>query len=349
MWRFGSGFVGSLIPFYAGHRAAVEVDPATESARFVQLIESRFGNHHPTFVNGTYVQAVERARSECKLLFIYLHCELNDNATNFCRNTLCTEVLASFINDNFVAWASNIKFPQGFQVNNILSATSYPYMAILCCNPVGTMRDLSASNVGIVDRIEGMLSTDDLIARLYQALDGFGHLLNGARQERERREVDRRLRVEQDDAYRQSLAEDEEKERRMREEQERAEREEREREAREAREEQERREREQNKTRARENRKLNLPTEATEKNAVLIVVKLPDGKQVRRKFRPIDTLQTILDYVDVSQPEGEALQEYAEDYVLVANFPRRVFSTPSQTLQEAGLTVSSSLFVESKS
>jgi len=236
MWRFGSGFVGSLIPFYAGHRAAVEVDPATESARFVQLIESRFGNHHPTFVNGTYVQAVERARSECKLLFIYLHCELNDNATNFCRNTLCTEVLASFINDNFVAWASNIKFPQGFQVNNILSATSYPYMAILCCNPVGTMRDLSASNVGIVDRIEGMLSTDDLIARLYQALDGFGHLLNGARQERERREVDRRLRVEQDDAYRQSLAEDEEKERRMREEQERAEREEREREAREARE-----------------------------------------------------------------------------------------------------------------
>ena len=45
--------------------------------------------------------------------------------------------MESFINDNFVAWASNIKYPQGYQVNNLLSATAYPYIAVLCCNPVG--------------------------------------------------------------------------------------------------------------------------------------------------------------------------------------------------------------------
>lgn len=45
--------------------------------------------------------------------------------------------MESFINDNFVAWASNIKYPQGYQVNNILGATAYPYIAVLCCNPVG--------------------------------------------------------------------------------------------------------------------------------------------------------------------------------------------------------------------
>lgn len=350
MWRIGTSFLGSMIPYYGGaQRAAVELDPATETARFVQFIESRYGNHHPNFVNGTYVQAVERARSECKLLFIYLHCELNDNAANFCRNTLCTEVLQEFINDNFIAWASNIKYPQGFQVNNILGATSYPYMAILCCNPVGSMRELSSSNVGVVDRIEGMISTDDLMARLFHALDGFGHLLTGARQERERREIDRRLRQEQDDAYRRSLAEDEEKERKAREEQERAEREERERAEREAKEEQERLEREEAKKRAREIRRNNLPPEPTEKNAVLIVVKLPDGKQVRRKFLPTNHLQTILDFVDLSQSEEEIMYDYADDFVLVANFPRKVFSEPTQTLQEAGLTVASTLFVESKS
>lgn len=349
MWRIGTSFIGSMIPFYGGARAAVEIDPATETTRFVQFIEARYGNHHPNFVNGTYVQAVERARSECKLLFIYLHCELNDNASNFCRNTLCTEVLQDFINDNFIAWASNIKYPQGFQVNNILGATSYPYMAVLCCNPVGSMRELSSSNVGVVDRIEGMISTDDLMARLFHAIDGFGHLLNGARLERERREVDRRLRQEQDDAYRHSLAEDEEKERKAREEQERAEREERERVEREAREEQERQEREEAKKRARDNRRRNLPPEPTEKNAVLIVVKLPDGKQVRRKFLPSNPLQTILDFVDLSQPEEEIMYDYADNYVLVANFPRKVFSEPNQTLQEAGLTVASTLFIESKS
>jgi len=295
-----------------------------------------------------YLQAVERARSECKLLFVYLHCELNDNAANFCRSTLCTEVLSSFINDNFVAWASNIKYPQGFQVNNILGATSYPYMAVLCCNPIG---ELPASNVGIVDRIEGLISMDDLMARLFHALDGFGTLLNGARLEKERRDTDRRLRAEQDAAYQESLVEDEAKERKLREEQERAEKEERERLEREQQQEKERQEREQAKIRTREYRRQNLPTEASEKDkaSVLISVKLPDGRQVRRRFRHSDTLQSVLDFVDCSQPEDGTIVEYASDYVLVSNFPRKHFSVPNQTLQEAGLMQSASLFVELKS
>lgn len=66
---------------------------------------------------------------------------------------------------------------------------------------------------------------------------------------RTRRETDRLLRDEQDAAYRQSLLEDQEKERRLREEQERTEREERERVEREEREEKERLEREQAKSR----------------------------------------------------------------------------------------------------
>lgn len=110
------------------------------------------------------------------------------------------------------------------------------------------------------------------------------------------------------------------------------------------------------------------------------MVKLPDGNQVRRKFRTSDKVQTVLDFVDCSQPEGGELYEFAEDYVLVSSFPRyvlhynirlvfcsihyynsiitvmgsniycyrKVFSEPNQTLQDAGLTVSSSLFVELK-
>ena len=140
-------------------------------------------------------------------------------------------------------------------------------------------------------------------------------------------------------------------------------------------------------TRAREQRRRNIPPESSEKSAVLLVVKLPDGKQVRRKFRSSDTIQTVLDFVDCSQPEGEEIYEYAEDYVLVANFPRysswffpspplvlfsslsppplilssllppppfsylfrKVFSMPSATLAEAGLSIPSTLFVETKS
>jgi FAS-associated factor 2 len=327
MWRFGTGFVGSML-FGSGGNRAPDIDPATEAARFIQMLESHYGANHPAFLNGTYLQAVERARSECKLLVIYLHCELNDNAANFCRNTLCTEVVESFINDNFVSWGSNIKYPQGYQVNNLLSATTYPYIAVLCCNPV--VGDLTSSSVGIVDRIEGTTSTDDLIARLYHSLEGYGSLLSNVRTERARRETDRLLRDEQDAAYRQSLLEDQEKERKMREAQERSEREEKERAEREAEEERERVSREQAKLQAREIRRLNIPPESTEKESVLLVVKLPDGKQVRRKFRTADTMQIVLDYVDCSQPEGEELYEYAMDYVLVSNFPGKYFLIPAQ-------------------
>lgn len=346
MWRFGSGFIGSMIFGAGAVPRGPEMDPATEATRFLQLLESRFGQTHPAFLTGTYLQAVERAKSECKLLVVYLHCELNDNADNFCRNTLCTQVVTDFINDNFVSWGTNIKYPQGYQVNSLLQATAYPYMAVLCCNPVG---ELSSTNVGIVDKIEGMFSTDDLIARLYHSLEGFGTLLANVRAERTRRETDRMLRDEQDAAYRQSLLEDQEKERKTREEAERREMEEREREEREAAEERERQDREQAKSRARELRKRNLPPESTEKESVLLVVKLPDGRQLRRKFRTSESVQTVLDFVDCSQPEGDEVYDYADDYVLVANFPRKVFSTPSETLKEAGLTVPSTLFVELKS
>ena len=145
-----------------------------------------------------------------------------------------------------------------------------------------------------------MITTDDLLARFYHSLEGYGSLLGNVRAERlvlfllfsfpflsfhllsspfpslpfpsfffsfsfvsfypplllrltlscrTRRETDRMLRDEQDAAYRQSLLEDEEKERKLREEQERTEREERERTEREAEEERERVEREQAKSR----------------------------------------------------------------------------------------------------
>jgi len=147
--------------------------------------------------------------------------------------------------------------------------------------------------------------------------------------ERQQRETDRQIREEQDAAYLQSLAEDQEKERRrleeerlQREEQERIEEEER-----------RRREEEEQRNRAREAKRLALAHEPRDddKESVKLTIRLPDGTRVSRRFHMHDTVQTVLDFIDVSQGLP------ADKFSLVSNFPKQLYSQVKQTLKEAQL------------
>jgi FAS-associated factor 2 len=72
----------------------------------------------------------------------------------------------------------------------------------------------------LMDRIEGPISQDDLLARLASVLETSGPFLHAAQTEQEERNMDRRIREEQDEAFLRSLEEDQERERRKKEEEE---------------------------------------------------------------------------------------------------------------------------------
>jgi len=83
-----------------------------------------------------------------------------------------------------------------------------------------------------------------------------------------------------------------------------------------------------------------------EKDITQIVIRLPDGSRLQRRFLQSNNVQTIFDYINSSQPTLLDI-----DYDLVMNFPRKVFNQEGSndvTLKEAGLCPQASLFVQEK-
>eukprot|EP01112_Ceratiomyxa_fruticulosa_P011342 TRINITY_DN3069_c0_g5_i4.p1 TRINITY_DN3069_c0_g5~~TRINITY_DN3069_c0_g5_i4.p1 ORF type:complete len:296 (-),score=44.53 TRINITY_DN3069_c0_g5_i4:64-951(-) len=166
------------------------------NARFLLHFEGQYGNTHPRFIDLSYANAVDRAKKEFKFLIVYLHSDLHYNTHPFCVNTLCSTTVTDFINDNFFFWAASIQMSQGFQVNNILGGTTYPFLAVLLC---GTTPGIPSNGpVTILEKIEGgNINEEELIQRLSTVLETWGQALINARLDKEEREVARRLREEQ--------------------------------------------------------------------------------------------------------------------------------------------------------
>jgi len=215
---------------------------------------------------------------------------------------------------------------EAFKMTNILSASTFPFLAVICSNSIG--------GVTILDRMEGSISSEDLAIRLTSVLEIHGHILVAAKLDHEERESNRRIRQEQDEAFMQSLAVDEEKERKLHEEEEKIK-------------EEERKSQKMRETREKKLKSIQskVPPEPdiTEKDITQLVIRLTDGSRLQRRFYSKDSIQTVFDFVNVSQP---SLMEV--DYELVMNFPRKNFSCSSITLLEAGLYPQASLFVQEK-
>jgi len=296
---------------------------------FLTNFERSHGQIHPAFVEGPYNTAMNTAKSSFKFLLVYLHSSIHQNTDSFCRDTLCTELIADFFNEHFVCWAGNINMTEAFKISNMLSASTYPFICVICSNSIG--------GATILDRIEGLISSEDLITRLTNILETHGHILVAAKLEHDEREADRRIRQEQDEAFLRSLAEDQEKERKIQEEEDRQREEERK---------QQKQQELKEKKRKSISSRLPLEPDLGEKDITQIVIRLPDGSRLQRRFLQSNNVQTIFDYINSSQPTLLDI-----DYDLVMNFPRKVFNQEGSndiTLKEAGLCPQASLFVQEK-
>ena len=52
---------------------AVAEDPVASAAAFVHEFEEAYGAQHPTFLQCSYLEALQHAQRECKFLLLYLH------------------------------------------------------------------------------------------------------------------------------------------------------------------------------------------------------------------------------------------------------------------------------------
>ncbi|KAI3756336.1 hypothetical protein L1987_56156 [Smallanthus sonchifolius] len=319
-----------------------ETAAASEAMRFVSVFDREYGDRRPNFVPESFMDVLQRSRSEFKLMFVYLHSPDHPDTAYFCEETLCSEVLSAFINENFVAWGGGIRASEGFKMSNSLKASKFPFCAVV----------MAATNQRIVllQQVEGPKSPEEMLTVLQRVLEESSPVLVAARLEAEERINNIRLREEQDAAYRAALEADQARERQRKEEEERlareaAEAERKRKEENEAREKaaREAAEREIALVRLREEKALSLGPEPEKgPDVTQVLVRLPDGERKGRRFNCTATIQSLYDFVDsLSSLE-------IGNYTLASNFPRVLYGRGklSSTLKEAGLHPQVSLFVE---
>uniref|UniRef100_A0A2N9G0K7 UBX domain-containing protein n=1 Tax=Fagus sylvatica TaxID=28930 RepID=A0A2N9G0K7_FAGSY len=318
---------------------------ASEAMAFVAAFERDYGNTtttRPNFVSEGFMDALQRSRNAYRLLFVYLHSPDHPDTPLFCERTLCSEPLAAFVNENFVAWGGSIRASEGFKMSNSLKASRFPFCAVV----------MAATNqrIALLQQVEGPKSPEEMITILQKVLEESSPVLVSARLEAEERRNNTRLREEQDAAYRAALEADQARERQRREEQERLEREAAEAERKRKEEEEaleraarEAAEKEAALARVRQEKALSLGAEPEKgPNVTQVLVRFPNGERKDRRFHSTSTIQSLYDYVD----SLGCLE--TENYSLVSNFPRVVYGPEklSLSLKEAGLHPQASLFVE---
>lgn len=129
---YSLGVVGLNGAARAGTTPLVSVSQsAAEAMDFVANFERDYGRVRPNFVTEGFMEALQRSRHEYKLLFVYLHSPEHPDTPGFCERTLCNEMLAAFLNENFVAWGGSVKDSEGFKMSNSLKASRYPFCAVV--------------------------------------------------------------------------------------------------------------------------------------------------------------------------------------------------------------------------
>ncbi|XP_041982396.1 FAS-associated factor 2 [Aricia agestis] len=320
-----SSVLNLLLSFVRNDDRRLATDPLDDVMGFITSYTSKY-NPHPVFYQGTYAQALNDAKNELRFLIVYLHSESATETQNFCRTTLADPIVIQYINTHALFWGCSVESPEGWRVAQSVGGRRYPLLCVLC------VRD---HRMTVVARSEGSCSSQQLLQRLRRVVADNDPHLAAARADRVEREVTARLRASQDEAYLESLAADQEKERQ------RAAAREYEnqlrRDSMERRLQLERHEQEVIEARAAAAARVGVEAGAGA-GALALLVRLPCGERLTRRFRLADTTDVLYDFV-FSHPQAP------EEFEITTNFPKRVLERGSQNLLEVGLKDRDVLFV----
>jgi len=333
-----SGMFGAA-PIPSVSRASV--NPVQDVRRFYKEFEDQYGVDHPPFFTGSYAQVLEEAKKELKFLLIYLHSEEHQDSDRFCVNTLCNPQVVDYVKNNFLFWACSVSRPEGYRVSEALRESTYPFLAVIV---------LRQNRMVVVGRQEGNIEPAPLVEWFEKTVRDYEAFIVAARADRDERNFNREIRSEQEAAFEETLRQDQELESRRVEEEQRQQAEE---EERQRAEEEARRTLEAEHQRKNEiaRQKLELVSEIPEEpdhssaEAIRILIKLPEGQRLERRFLSTHSLKHIYYFV-FCHPDSP------DEFDIVTNFPRRTLAckpSPEQpeppTLREAGFGRSEMLFV----
>ncbi|KAG0698627.1 hypothetical protein DFH29DRAFT_991038 [Suillus ampliporus] len=169
----------------------------------------------PDFFDGSYEEVLDICQKEGRIACVILVSTEHDDDAEFKRSTLTdASFVKMFLDNNFIVWGGDIRDKAAWDASQKLQATTYPFVAFLALQP---RRHGAASNsapvVTILSRHQGRAATtapvliDHLNTQLLPRVTPFLVRFKTALQDRDR---DRRIREEQDRAFREATRKDRE-------------------------------------------------------------------------------------------------------------------------------------------
>lgn len=376
-------FLSSIFPFlpritgyYPANRTATHsvqkvYDPKDTAARVIRAFEETYGQTGLKFYEGGFAQAFDEAKQNLKFLIAILQSDEHDLTGPFNRQVLTDPRVVEFLNkENTIVWLGNVENSEGFQIAESLKCTTFPFTILVA--PFPKTPNSSVVVLKSLVTIQGAESDPmHFISTLEEKIETHSPILATLIYDKEERELDRRLREQQNAAYERSLAVDRERARVAREEKLQRELQEKERKAKE---EEEKRQAAllKEKEHAWKLWKIGklgpeFTSSSPDQRAARISIRTLEGTRLVRKFSGEDTIEDIYSYVECHKlletidnaelvkiyktpelypkPEG-----YTHEYKfkLASSMPRKVIEPDSKKLikSEKAIWPSGSLVVE---
>ncbi|XP_054764516.2 FAS-associated factor 1-like [Lytechinus pictus] len=327
------------------------LEDATESLiHFSQEFSGRYGNTHPNFYMGPLEDAIKEAfnvpAKDRKLLAVYVHHDKSVQSNVFCSQLMCSDSIVNFLNQNFVTWAWDMTSPKNRE--RLLTVCTKIFGSVTASTLKNLQQDKFPllllvmrirSNTEVFSVLQGNLSLDELMTSLIQAVDFFTEQQQADVVQEEERRASLMLKLEQDQAYQESLIADRAKQ----EEKERQEREEGERIMREQQEEQMKKAEEEAIRLSLEQQLADEPDEGSDLPISTLRMRLPTGETMTRRFLASEKLQMVLVFLG-------SKGYHSDTHKILTTWPKRDLTSEDghQNLQQLGLCPQETLFVEER-
>lgn len=336
VWSFLSNFTNQVIRVLSGPARLIDAAPGLmPTTRFRSFYEAHHGVTHPPFFDGSYLSALSAANEQLRFLLVYIHSESHRLTSNFCRTIMTNDGFISAVESSFIMWAGSITQRDAAAAYNALRAPSLPLLAIVVARTRPAASDIERGQFGTLVALRAGPSTvtggaDAIVSWLNRVSQRHAPILEELRSQREERESARLLRQQQDEEFAASLEADRRREQ----------------EAEQARAEEQREKSRLQQLETRRARKKEVLGEEPEKGVgtTSLVVRLPDGSRIGRRFHKDDTLEKVFDWAEVNGVDIEVA-------CLVMSFPKKRFLYPEDAgtrIGDAGMFPSCMLLLEGR-
>merc|ERR1719219_967336 len=197
-------------------------DDAMAAIKFAEEFGNRYGQPHPQFFPGSLDDAIREScnqpAKERKMLALYLHHDSSVLTNVFCTQSLCSDSVCSFLNENFITFGWDVTFSSNKTraVNMItkhfgsVAASTLKNMDIERLPLLVLIYKLRGSTE-IFQMLHGNVTLDELMSRLLAAHEQYTAQLAVEVREEEERAARDAVKREQDLAFEMSLMADREK------------------------------------------------------------------------------------------------------------------------------------------